>query len=402
MFPTLLVACFFMFCYNNLTRQNYHYIYNKFIAFINFYKYICDNNPLLIDYYDEVDIVLEKELKNIVSVPLEKYEDKYLQRFKQFPNEYFFNETELADEIELRNKVKTDFEKIKTNKLNELQETLLKINNITNGVTISAEDGSMVFNDQVKTDLLTFYNIINDETFYNINNDELDEEAFNHLYLELLTKENELKTELHNLKQTEITDEEVFDKARELTIKAKLDKYINNYVLEHTPLGNIYMRYNSAKGSFEYYSNNTIPYRYLEPVCRKYVMTYWCKPLFIDVEDELKKAEIKYDEKKALNNETKKEKTAKDYMVKFKSYNKETKEMMMNPRKNVLPSHIKANLVNVTQKSDKLLVKENANRYTWEGRLTNFSPLKKIDKKVADKNLSLTYADFKKMTQNKK
>ena len=162
------------------------------------------------------------------------------------------------------------------------------------------------------------------------------------------------------------------------------------------------MRYNSAKGSFEYYSNNTIPYRYLEPVCRKYVMTYWCKPLFIDVEDELKKAEIKYDEKKALNNETKKEKTAKDYMVKFKSYNKETKEMMMNPRKNVLPSHIKANLVNVTQKSDKLLVKENANRYTWEGRLTNFSPLKKIDKKVADKNLSLTYADFKKMTQNKK
>lgn len=390
---TLIIAGFFMIFYNNLTRQNYYYVYNKLIAFINFYNYICENNPLLLDYTDEVDIVLEKELKNIVPVPLEKYEDKYLQRFKQFPNEYFFNETELADEIELRNKVKSDFEKIKTNKLNELQETLLKINNITNGVTISAEDGSMVFNDQVKTDLLTFYNIINDE---------LDEEAFNHLYLELLTKENELKTEQHNLKQTEITDEEVFDKARELTIKAKLDKYINNYVLEHTPLGNIYMRYNSAKGSFEYFSNNTIPYRYLEPVCRKYVMTYWCKPLFIDVEDELKKAEIKYDEQKALNNETKKEKTAKDYMVKLKSYNKETKETMMNPRNNVLPSHMRANLVNVNQKTEKQLVKENANRYTWEGRLTNFSPLKKIDKKVVDKNLSITYADFKKMSQNKK
>lgn len=399
---TLIIAGFFMIFYNNLTRQNYYYVYNKLIALVNFYNYICENNPLLLDYTDEAEIVLEKELKNIVPVPLEKYEDKYLQRFKQFPNEYFFDETELADEIELRNKVKTDFEKIKTNKLNELQETLLKINNITNGVTISVEDGSMVFNDQVKTDLLTFYNIINDETFYNINNDELDEEAFNHLYLELLTKENELKTEQHNLKQTEITDEEVFDKARELTIKAKLDKYINNYVLEHTPLGNIYMRYNSAKGSFEYFSNNTIPYRYLEPVCRKYVMTYWCKPLFIDVVDELKKAEIKYDEKKALNNETKKEKTAKDYMVKLKSYNKETKETMMNPRNNVLPSHMRANLVNVNQKTEKQLVKENANRYTWEGRLTNFSPLKKIDKKVVDKKLSLTYADFKKMSQNKK
>jgi hypothetical protein len=399
---TLIIAGFLMIFYNNLTRQNYYYVYNKVIALVNFYNYICENNPLLLDYTDEAEIVLEEELKHITPVPLEKYEDKYLQRFKQFSNEYFFNETELADEIELRNKVKTDFEKIKTNKLNELQETLLKINNITNGVTISAEDGSMVFNDQVKTDLLTFYNIINDETFYNINNDELDEEGFNHLYLELLTKENELKTEQHNLKQTEITDEEVFDKARELTIKAKLDKYINNYVLEHTPLGNIYMRYNSAKGSFEYFSNNTIPYRYLEPVCRKYVMTYWCKPLFIDVEDELKKAEIKYDEKKALNNETKKEKTAKDYMVKLKSYNKETKETMMNPRNNVLPSHMRANLVNVNQKTEKQLVKENANRYTWEGRLTNFSPLKKIDKKVVDKNLSITYADFKKMSQNKK
>jgi hypothetical protein len=388
---TLIIAGFFMIFYNNLTRQNYYYLYNKLIAFVNFYNYICENNPLLLDYTDESEIVVEEELKQMAPAP-EKFEEKYLQRFKQFSNEYFFDETELIYELEMRDKVKSDFKQDKTNKLNELQETLLKINNITNGVTVSAEDGSMEYGEQVKTDLLTFYNI----------NDEDEDTDFNHLYLELLTKENELKTEQHNLKQTEITDEEVFDKARELTIKAKLDKYINNYILEHTPLGNIYMRYNSAKGSFEYFSNNTIPYRYLEPVCRKYVMTYWCKPLFIDVEDELKKAEIKYDEKKASNNEIKKEKTAKDYMVKLKSYNKETKETMMNPRNNVLPSHMKANLVNVNQKTEKQLVKENANRYTWEGRLTNFSPLKKIDKKVVDKNLSLTYADFKKMSQNKK
>jgi hypothetical protein len=380
-----------MIFYNNLTRQNYYYLYNKLIAFVNFYNYICENNPLLLDYTDESEIVVEEELKQMAPAP-EKFEEKYLQRFKQFSNEYFFDETELIYELEMRDKVKSVFKQDKTNKLNELQETLLKINNITNGVTFSAEDGSMEYGEQVKTDLLTFYNI----------NDEDEDTDFNHLYLELLIKENELKTEQHNLKQTEITDEEVFDKARELTIKAKLDKYINNYILEHTPLGNIYMRYNSAKGSFEYFSNNTIPYRYLEPVCRKYVMTYWCKPLFIDVEDELKKAEIKYDEKKASNNEIKKEKTAKDYMVKLKSYNKETKETMMNPRNNVLPSHMKANLVNVNQKTEKQLVKENANRYTWEGRLTNFSPLKKIDKKVVDKNLSLTYADFKKMSQNKK
>jgi len=74
--------------------------------------------------------------------------------------------------------------------------------------------------------------------------------------------------------------------------------------------------------------------------------------------------------------------------------------MMKNQRPN--PPQIKANLANVTQKSEKLLLKEHANRYTWEGRISNFCPLKKIDRKIVDKNLTLTYADFKKMSQNKK
>ena len=69
---------------------------------------------------------------------------------------------------------------------------------------------------------------------------------------------------------------------------------------------------------------------------------------------------------------------------------------------NVLPPQIKANLPNVNQHSEKQLLKEHANRYTWEGRLTTFSPLKKIDKKVLDKNLTMSYADFKRMQQERK
>jgi hypothetical protein len=53
----------------------------------------------------------------------------------------------------------------------------------------------------------------------------------------------------------------------------------------------------------------------------------------------------------------------------------------------------------VNQTSDKHLLKEKANRYTWEGRLSNFCPLKSIDKKQLDKKLTMTYADFKKMQQ---
>ena len=77
----------------------------------------------------------------------------------------------------------------------------------------------------------------------------------------------------------------------------------------------------------------------------------------------------------------------------------------MRPMKNrtdkntVLPAQIKANLPDVNKQSEKQLLKEQANRYTWEGRLTNFCPLKKIDRKCLDKKLTMTYADFKKMQQ---
>jgi len=199
-------------------------------------------------------------------------------------------------------------------------------------------------------------------------------------------------------------------KAYDTIINKKLNKYIDNYVLEYTPLGNIYMRYNNDKKSFEYFSNNSIPYRYLETVGRKYVTTYWCKPLFVDIDEELKNAEERFhiEEKKKEEKEKRIEEERKIYprknLAQFKNYNKESKDYAMRPVKNKsnnyssLPPQVKANLPDVNKSSEKQLLKENANRYTWEGRLTNFCPLKKIDKK-SDKNLLMSYIDFKKIQQ---
>jgi hypothetical protein len=201
--------------------------------------------------------------------------------------------------------------------------------------------------------------------------------------------------------------------ARDKIINKKLDKLIDNYILEYTPLGNIYMRYNNDKKSFEYYSNNTIPYRYLEPVGRKYVLTYWCKPIFVNIEQELKKAEAQYDEEKKKMEDEKKniqediKNNPRKVLAQLKNYNKEGKDMKMAQIKNrlnknsVLPPQIKVNLPDVNKPSEKQLLKENANRYTWEGRLTNFCPLKKIDRKIFDKKLEMSYADFKKIQQQK-
>ena len=89
----------------------------------------------------------------------------------------------------------------------------------------------------------------------------------------------------------------------------------------------------------------------------------------------------------------------------MKNYNKDIQQPMR-PMKNrtnnnnVLPPQIQANLPDVNKTSDKLLLKENANRYTWEGRLTDFCPLKKINKKKFDKKLEMTYADFKKLQES--
>ena len=186
--------------------------------------------------------------------------------------------------------------------------------------------------------------------------------------------------------------------------------------MEFTPLGNVYMRYNNTKQSFEYFSNNTIPYRFLESVARKYVITFWCKPLFVDIEEELKIAEEKYNEEKKqmeLKKENISSNNPKNILAQFKNYNKnQINQSTLKPQaKNrvqsnfTLPSHIKSNLPNVNTVSDKQLLKEKANRYTWEGRLSDFCPLKKIDKKVVNKKLALSFADFKllqKESQNKK
>jgi hypothetical protein len=47
--------------------------------------------------------------------------------------------------------------------------------------------------------------------------------------------------------------------------------------------------------------------------------------------------------------------------------------------------------------NEKMLLKERANRYSYQGKFLNFNILQKVDKKVVDKKYALTFADFKKM-----
>ena len=372
--------------------------------FIEFYHFICENNPLLLNYLD-FDDELKNDLKNLNDLEQvstaelikyeEKYEDKYLKKFKDFPNTFIFDETELTQEIDERDNIEFEFEKKRSMSIWAIQKELSKINGLNglNGLN----------NDRIQR-LLEWFDLAEDyeDNPESVNIEELDKEV--------VEQKNKLLEQLKELESMTITEEEISVKARDIVINNKLDKFIDNYILEYTPLGNIYMRYNNDKKSFEYFSNNSMPYRYLEPVGRKYVMTYWCKPIFVDIEEELKKAEEIYDKKvedlnnKELNKDLKKF-NPKNVLVKLKDYNKDTKENSIRPMKNrtdnnsILPAQIRNNLPDINKKTEKMFLKEKANRYTWEGRLTNFCPLKKIDKKVLDKNLNMTYSEFKKLQQ---
>ena len=176
--------------------------------------------------------------------------------------------------------------------------------------------------------------------------------------------------------------------------------------MEKTPIGNAIMFYNNSKSSFEYYSDSTLPYRYLEVIARKYVITYKCKQIFVDMEQEIKEAEKKLEEKKKKaehekqkqeeekisgNSSTKTEKPAKNVFAKFKNYNKDN-----SIRVAAVPLD-RPSSAKQTKPQEEKVIKENANRFSFEGKLANFNFLKKIDRKVVDKRYAVSFAEFKKM-----
>jgi hypothetical protein len=379
---------------------------NKIYKFIYVDRLLLEN-VLLEDILLE-DLLLDTEIHTVVPKII-KYEDKYTEKFNNFRNEYTFTENELELEQQEFEKIKSLYEEERKTDIETITTKLQKINDIYDICN---------FNDSTEDDLMK--NVLEKDICINklLEYFELDKDDYNQfeeLFIDLMRERVELEAKLKNIENNIMCETEMRTKAHESIINKKLDGFINNYIMEYTPLGNVYMRYNNNKKSFEYFSNNTIPYRFLESVARKYVMTFWCKPLFIDIEEELKIAEEKYDEerKKMEIKEKEKEKerenvatnNSKNVVAQFKNYNKnQINQSSLKPQaKNrvqsnfTLPSHIKSNLPNVNTTSDKQLLKERANRYTWEGRLSDFCPLKKIDKKVLNKNLALSFADFKRL-----
>lgn len=338
----------------------------------------------------------------IMDVP-EKYEDKFLNDIRKLNKEFVLDEKEEELQRTKFDEIFLSAQKDYTKKMKDVKDRIASIERIIK------------------------YNDSSDEEFctvkYSENPEEEDDETIKSLTDEKVVLEKALSELLNNPQDTDKLRLEAHLEARKFVIDERLDKLKNSFVMEKTPLGNVLMLYNNKRGSFEFYSDNTIPYRYLEPVSRKYVKTFGCRPIYCDMEEELNNYEKKLEEKereKEENQELEKRileekrvldeknmsvsvvaEPKKNVFAKFKSYNKEAGTGHVNiaaPPKNSIPN----NKVTETSSDEKVLLKENANRYSYEGKLSNFNFLKKVDRKVVDKKYAMTFADFKRLQEEKK
>ena len=219
--------------------------------------------------------------------------------------------------------------------------------------------------------------------------------GFNYLYIyEQLSGERQKCRLLYDYYLNYEKDE---NKLRELAYEDKLsykrDKLINSYLLETTPVGNVYMRYNNRGSKFEYYSTHTIPYAMLESIAKKYVLTFLCKPVFID-------AKYISKEKVKMPVITTKRSLKEMEIYKAAPKNREMRETIV--PQNIIKANVNANANEYINPNENINVKLNkyvkteVNVFTWVDRLSNFNPLQKVNIKKTFKTYNMSYADYKK------
>jgi hypothetical protein len=386
----------------------YHYGPPRVVK-IFFYK-ILFNFSKLVNEIDSI-FLLKNTSENIIENTSEntfdnnkiqtRYEDKYLEEIRKMNKDFIFSEKE---EILMEEKCKYYYESIfenYTNEINKINREIIENKEILQNIESEEYVIESDTEDEEYEELLReSYYLRKEERMENINKEIEDLESRKRLLMSEFKKLESQEKQTELLKQSE-------EKSAEFIIKKHLERLNNCFVLEYTPHGNVLMIYDSDRGSFKYYSDNTIPYRYLEPVARKYVKQFNCRPIFVDMEYELKLAEEKWEKERAEKEEreqkkkteedvTRKEPQKKNIFAKFKSYNKEAASGKVNtgaPPKNSIPN----NKLTKDQEKEKILIKEKANRYTYEGKIANFCFLKKVDKKIINKKYGLSFADFKKM-----
>ena len=191
------------------------------------------------------------------------------------------------------------------------------------------------------------------------------------------------------------------------TLKTQNENEINkltdltlSHLLECCPIGNVLIYYNLKMEAFEYYSDVSVPYRYLETIGRKYAVIMKRPEIYIDIEVEIKKKKIELANKK--NEKPQEIEKKNNVFANFKSYNAKSAQNASNPmtkgRSDVgiqIPNNLKRKFKSVINDQNENVLVDISNRYINKGKLSNFSFLQPVVKKKI-----LSYKDFLKQQKN--
>lgn len=380
----LLFTTWCVFNYGPPPFLVYYYHLFKQVKFENFFVNlnILLNNGRDCEHWLNENVIQNEELK-VKLTP--KYEDKYLKDIRKLNKEWIFNTDE-------------------QNKITQLTEDFFN----------KKKDDIIVKLEQINKEIVDLEKEIADNEDYveDYNTDENDDIIQNQVNQSRIENIKKLIIQYEDIKYS-LNSEEFLDNlkkdaiisAKKNIIDERIYKLKTTYVIEKTPLGNVLMLYDKERETFKYYADSTIPYRYLEVVSRKYVKFFNCRPIFIDMEEELNLFEERWEKQQKDNqikkieeitkNETKIN-NKKNVFAKFKSYNKDVgSKISMAPPKNGMPN----NYINDKKENEKVLLKERSNRYTYEGKISNFNFLQKIERKIFNKRLGISFSDFKKMNK---
>lgn len=212
--------------------------------------------------------------------------------------------------------------------------------------------------------------------------------------------------------------------------KEKMGSLENCYIIEYTPVGNVAMAYSSKKEAFVYFADHIVPYRYLETIARKYAITYMCRGIVMTtkmshllkkntddggVSDKETDCEEGNHEVEATTTPTTEDSSVaskvkddtdvavKSVFAKFKTYNKVS--MMSNTTGDKGDKGIRYNedvaVSNDTKsknddEGENSDGEDNTNRYSCEGRFSNFIMTKKPEMSLFNTRLKMSFAEFKK------
>jgi len=349
-----------------------------------YYKFFIYHNKLVYPGYWEDEEDDDSDGDDSDSEDLDekiapKYEDKYLDYIRNTCSEWEFNDEELQELALLTSNI---FNEMTAEIKNRIADILKEINDLEKEI----DDSNSMLND----------------TDSNSDDDEI--LTIKNKIIELKEEASTLETQLEFPLDREECLEKANSQAGDIIVKKRLTKLANSFVMEKVPGGNVLMLYDNEKELFKYYSDFTVPYRHLEVVARKYVKFFNCRPIYVDMEEELRLFEEKWEKQQEIKKVKEEEKRnsisqappKKNVFAKFKNYNKDTGKIApVAPPRNSIPN--RATMEN--KENEKVLLKERANRYAYGGKIVNFNFLQKVEKKVFNSKLGVSFAEFKKMNK---